>query len=269
VIDADPSLDHLLEEAHARPVIGWDFSWLGERVKSSPLPWSFEEIVSSHARDSPDLLDIETGGGEWLAALAYRPARTVATEAWPPNLDIAGARLRPLGITVVWDEGAPDNVDQLPDENRGRLPFPARSFALISNRHGAFVASEIARVLTPGGIFLTQQVGGSYDDFYDVLALPRPQNPARSWDLTLAEEQLRKAGLRVLESGEDAEVTSFADVGAFAWYLKAIPWVVEGFGIGTHRLQLEQLHERIKAVGPITVRQPAFWLKAINPQGSA
>lgn len=131
LMDRDASLDRLLGEAEARPVTGWDFTWLGDRVRSSPLPWSFEEIVSSHARDSPDLLDLETGGGEWLAALAYRPPRTVATEAWPPNLDIAGARLRPLGITVVWDEGAgaPDNVDQLPHEKRGRLPFPAESFA--------------------------------------------------------------------------------------------------------------------------------------------
>jgi hypothetical protein len=167
-------------------------------------------------------------------SLTGRP-RTVATEAWPPNLNIAGARLRPLEVTVVWDEGAPDNVDQLPDERRGRLPFPSESFALISNRHGAFVASEIARVLTPGGIFLTQQVGGNYDDFYDALELNRPAKPARLWNLRLADEQLGAAGLSILDSGEDEEVTSFADVGAFAWYLKAIPWVVEGFAIDTHR----------------------------------
>jgi SAM-dependent methyltransferase len=256
--------DSLLEEAQARPVAGWDFTWLGDRVTTSPLPWSFEEIVSSHARDSPDLLDMETGGGEWLAALAYRPPRTVATEAWSPNVDVAGARLRPLGVTVVWDEGAPDNVDQRADEKRGRLPFPAESFALISNRHRAFVASEVARVLTPGGIFLTQQVGGSYDDFYDALGLSRVK-AARQWDLRLAKDQLDAAGLRVVESAEDEEVTSFTDVGALAWYLRAIPWVVEGFAINTHRSQLEQLHERIHATGPITVRQPAFWLKANKP----
>jgi SAM-dependent methyltransferase len=260
-IAGDTSLDRLLVEAEARPVTGWDFSWLGERMSSTRPPWSFAEIVASHARQSPDLLDMETGGGEWLAALSHRPPRTVASEAWPPNVDVAGARLRPLGVTVVWDEGAPDNVDQHADEKRGRLPFPAESFALISNRHGAFVASEIARVLVPGGIFLTEQVGGDYNDFYDMLALSRPEQSARLWGLRLAEEQLVAVGLRIIDSGEDEKLTSFADIGAFAWYLKAIPWVVEGFAIETHRPQLEQLYERIENTGPITVRQPAFWLK--------
>jgi SAM-dependent methyltransferase len=245
-------------------VTGWDFTWLRERVTTSPLPWSFEEIVSSHARESPDLLDMETGGGEWLAALRNRPRRTVATEAWAPNVDLAGERLRALGVTVVWDEGAPDNVDQHPDEQRGRLPFPAESFALISNRHGAFVASEVARVLTRGGIFLTQQLGGSYDDFYDALGLSWPAKSGRVWDRRLAKEQLEAAGLTVIDSAEGEELTSFADVGAFAWYLKAIPWAVEGFSIEAHRAALEVLHARIRATGPITVRQPAFWLKAIK-----
>jgi hypothetical protein len=245
--------------------VGWDFSWLGDRISIAPLPWSFEDIVSSHARQSPDLLDMETGGGEWLAALAHRPERTVAMEGWPPNVDVAGSRLRPLGITVVWAEGAPDNVDQRPDEARGRLPFPAASFALVSNRHAAFVAGEVARVLTSGGTFLTQQVGGRYDDFYDVLGTARPPPPAREWNLDLAAEQLGAAGLHVQESGEAVEATSFSDVGALAWYLKAIPWVVEGFVIEMHRSALESVHERIEVAGPLTVRQPAFWLKAVKP----
>ena len=111
---------------------------------------------------------------------------------------------------------------------------------------------------------LTQQVGGNYDDFYDALGLPRPTKRARRWELRLAEEQLETVGLSVVDSGEAVEVTSFADVGAFAWYLKTILWVVEGFSIETHRAQLEQLHKRIRAAGPVAVSQPAFWLKAIK-----
>ena len=261
----EASARDLLEGAAAHPVRGWDFAWLAERISTAPLRWSFEEIVSSHARRAPDLLDMGTGGGEWLAALGDRPQRTVATEAWPPNVDVAGARLRPLGITVVWVEGAPGNVDQRSDERRGRLPFPAESFELISNRHEAFVATEVARVLTRGGTFLTQQVGGDYDGFSDALGLTRPANTGHQWNLRLAEEQVAAAGLRLVDSAEDAAVTSFADVGAFAWYLKAIPWVIEGFAIETYWLELERLHERIRAEGPITVRQPAFWLEAVKP----
>ena len=52
---------------------GWDWDWLGARPTSSPLPWSYREIVQRLARDSPDLLDLGTGGGEWLAKLATLP----------------------------------------------------------------------------------------------------------------------------------------------------------------------------------------------------
>ncbi|MGH3105361.1 MAG: class I SAM-dependent methyltransferase [Gaiellaceae bacterium] len=260
------TIDQLLEEASSVPVEGWDFTRLGVRISTKPGPWNFEQIVIEHVRDAADLLDMGTGGGEWLALLPYRPSRTVATEAWPPNVDVARARLRPLGISVVSVEGAPDNAGQQPDEKRGRLPFPTASFDLVSNRHDSFLASEVARVLTPGGTFLTQQTGGNYGEFYDALELSHPSRPALEWSLSLAAEQIRTAGLSIADSAEGAEETTFADVGALAWYLRAIPWVVEGFSVDTHRPQLERLDERIRSEGPIRFRQPSFWLKAIKPE---
>lgn len=255
-------MDALVAEAEAYPRSGWDLTALGDRIKVAQPPWDFTQIVARHARSAEDLLDIGTGGGEWLASLARRPARTVATESWPPNVEIAGRRLRVLGVTVVASEPAPDNVDQSDDEPRGKLPFPTESFALVTSRHESFVPSEIARVLVDGGVFLTQQVGGDYGDFYDVLELPHPPAPARRWDLALASSQLAHAGLHVVDSGEGTEVTSFADVGAFVWYLKMIPWTVEGFSVDTHRRALERLHKRIAEDGPLRVTLPAFWLKA-------
>ncbi len=250
-------------------MLGWDFKWLGDRISVVPLPWSFERIVSRHARRSPDLLDMDTGGGEWLAALADRPRRTVATESWPPNVRVAGERPRPRGVVLVWSEDAPDNVDQLQDEHRGRLPFATGSFSLISNRHPSFLATEIERVLALGGTFLTQQVGGDYDDFYRALELVPPGGRGRFWNLRRATTQIEVAGLRVTDSGEGAEVTSFADAGALAWYLKAIPWAVEGFSIRTHRPGLERIQARILAEGPIALAQPAFWLKAVKSPDSS
>jgi hypothetical protein len=119
---------------------------------------------------------------------------------WPPNVDVAGRRLRPLGVTVVAAEPTPDNVEQVPDEPRGPLPFPSESFALVTSRHESFVASEIARVLVRDGVFLTEQLGGDYGDFYEALELPRPPAPERSWDLSLVGEQLAGTGLRVIDS---------------------------------------------------------------------
>lgn len=255
------SLADLLSEASSHPVAGWDFGWLGQRLSNRPLEWSFEAIVSDHARHAPNLLDISTGGGEWLAALGHRPKQTVATEGWPPNVLVAYARLRPLGVSVVWSEDAPDNVDQGAKDLRGRLPFRDGCFALISNRHASFRAMEVSRVLSKGGTFLTQQVGSDYRDVYNALGLPSP-DPVRPWDSSLAVEQVSAAGLRIVEARDGMLVTEFADVGAFAWYLRAVPWALPTFTIEANRPALERLHQRLRHDGPLAIHQSAFYLEA-------
>ena len=74
-------VDTLLLEVERQPFEGWNFDWLAGRLDSDPLPWNYTAAVLERALGSPDLLDLGTGGGEWLASLAYRPALTVATEA--------------------------------------------------------------------------------------------------------------------------------------------------------------------------------------------
>jgi hypothetical protein len=255
------SVADLIEEAIARPVTGWDFRWLGHRLTTHPLEWSFASLVAEHARGSTDLLDMSTGGGEWLADLRHRPERTVATESWPPNVTIADARLRPLGVRLVWSEDTPDNVAQLRDQPRGRLPFRAGSFSLIVNRHASFLAAEVARVLSAGGTFLTEQVGGDYADVYEALGLPHPRPAGETWSVTLASRQIRDAGLDIVDSREATLITEFTDVGAFAWYLKAVPWAVPNFTVERYRSALERLHERLRG-GVLSTRLPAFFLRA-------
>jgi SAM-dependent methyltransferase len=257
-------LDQLLIEAAAIPTEGWDFSRLGGRLNASPRPWDFSETVSLHAANASAMLDMGTGGGEWLAALSCRPPRTVATESWPPNANVARRRLLPLGITVVQTGGAPDNTAQSPDEPSGHLPFPSASFDIVCNRHESYLAAEVARVLAKDGVFLTQQTGGDYSEFYDLLELHPPPRQAPEWNLQFASDQLRLVGLHVVDGAEAFETVAFADIGAVVWYLRAIPWVVVGFSISEHRGQLKRLHERIEANGPVSARQPTFWLKAVK-----
>jgi hypothetical protein len=183
---------------------------------------------------------------------------------------VAGRRLRPLGIPVVHAEGAPDNASQSPEgpsgEIEGRLPFRDASFHLVTNRHEAFVAAEVARILTPGGCFLTQQIENAWaDDFYRLLGLPVPAPPPRQWNLALAVAQVEAAGLQVVARGEADECRAFLDVGALAWHLTAIPWAIPDFSIDAFRPRLEKLHARIAADGPLWVRMPHFWLEARKP----
>jgi len=241
------------------PTEGWNLARLGTRIAIEPPPWDFDAIVVAHAARARRLLDIDTGGGEWLASLQKRATHTVATESWPPNVAVARERLRELAVDVVEAEPVNDNLSQGDDEPA--LPFANDSFDLVTARHAAFVARDVARLLVPGGRFLTQQVGGDYGDAYEALGLERPRSEPR-WDLARAKEQLEAAGLECGDGAEGHEITSFSDVGAFVWYLRQIPWTVEDFSVKRYRTELEQLHERLARAGLFQVRLPAFWLFA-------
>ena len=243
------------------PVVGWDFSWLRGRLEESRLPWDYSEIVADLARRSPDLLDLGTGGGEWLASLEYRPARTVATEGWPPNLPAARDRLQPLGVAVVPDEGPDDNLTQ--SEPTADLPFPDASFHLICNRHEAFVARELARVLVPGGSFVTQQVGG-WEQLPDLMGASKPSLPGLGWQLATAVAQLEAVGFAILARDEAHIRTAFSDVGALVWYLRAVPWAVPDFTVERYQARLRELH-LLAAAGPIEFGEERFWLVARAP----
>src|SRR5438552_17584932 len=103
--------EELLQNALQIPFDGWDLSLLGDRLVVEPPPWSFERIVDDEACRAASMLDMGTGGGEWLSNRRHATC-TVATESWLPNVPIAAARLGPLGIAVMQDEGAVDNADQ-------------------------------------------------------------------------------------------------------------------------------------------------------------
>jgi hypothetical protein len=183
----------------------------------------------------------------------------VATE-----LEIAERRLRPLGVAVVATEGAPDNTEQVPGERRGTLPFGNAEFDLVTSRHESYLPGEVSRVLAAEGVFLTQQTGGDYSGFYDLLRLKPPAQREPRWTLAYAAKQLEEAAFDVVDGGESVERVVFQDVGALAWYLRAVPWVIPSFSIERFRSELEDLQARIEREGEVEVEQPTFWLKAVR-----
>jgi hypothetical protein len=228
------------------------------------LPWDYSALVTAYARRSPDLLDMGTGGGEWLAALSDRPARTVATEAWAPNVRVAAKRLEPLRVEVVQVAAAPDNSAQVFGQHEPRLPFREASFRLVVNRHESFVTQDVARILVPGGHFVTQQLGdGLFGDFGALF--DRAIGEQQPFTLALATAQVEAAGLHVEECRAGRETVTFADVGALAWYLRMIPWTVPGFSIDGDRERLRELHRHIRDDGPLIFNMPGFYLVAVKP----
>ncbi len=248
--------DELLAEAESRAMKGWDFGWLDGRMHSDGVPWDYPATVERFLARASRVLDMGTGGGEFLASVGSLPSRTVATEGWAPNVDVAAARLRPLGIPVVHDEGAIDNLDQPRGNPGGRLAFRDGCFDLVINRHEAYNAAEVRRVLQPGSPFLTQQAGSGGADAGSLLGVPLPKD---AFDRPFAVAQLIAAGFEVLDGDSAIETITFADVGAFAWYLRVIPWMVPGFTIDAHRETLCSLHT---SRTPLRIHIPRFWLFA-------
>src|SRR5215831_6297306 len=258
--------DALVAEALAEPTEGWDLTRFGARMHTTHPTWRYWDLVAEPASAAPSLLDLGTGGGEQLAGLceriATRPPLTVATESWPPNVPVAARRLAPLGIPVVHAEGAPRNDEQAADELRGRLPFGDGAFALVIDRHEAFNAREVARVLAPSGVFITQHVGSDYRDLHDLL--DEPWTPVTPVDRALVTRQVTAAGLTVKEGGDAEVVLTFADVGVLGWYLRQVPWAVPTIDVERDPGRLHAAHRRILGDGPVHVRQLQFWLRAVK-----
>jgi SAM-dependent methyltransferase len=246
--------DRLVSEAADVPISGWDASWTAGRWIQHGTPWDYRATVSARLRTVDSLLDLGTGGGELLASMAPLPTRTFATEGYPPNLPVARRRLEPLGVHVI-----AIGADQ-------RIDLPAGSVALVLDRHEAFDAREVFRVLVPGGTFVTQQVGiDNYDEihrWFDV-ASAAPTNALESAD-ALARE-IASAGFRVVDHRESRVRDEFRDVGALAWFLRWAPWEVPGFSVDSARPILRRIHAEILRTGPFHVTAHRLLVVAERP----
>ncbi|MBN1873863.1 MAG: methyltransferase domain-containing protein [Anaerolineae bacterium] len=217
-----------------KPFAGWDFSYLEGKMLEEEPPWSYMERAATLLRAAASALDMGTGGGERLLALQeYWPPKMVVTEDYPPNVKLASERLAPLGVCV--------KVAEL--TYTSPLPFADGEFTLVLNRHSGFNVHEVARVLTPGGIFFTQQIHGLWGQSLLALFGATPQWPEETLDHSV--DRLESAGL-LIATAEDWQGTfSFTDVGAVVYYLKAVPWLVPGFSVETHLKPLLALQERL------------------------
>ena len=115
-------------------------------------------------------------------------------------------------------------------DRAGLLPFADGALDLVINRHESFRADELARVLAPGGTFVTQQVDYHRDAaLFELLGLDPPDEP-QTW-LPLATAQLTEAGLTGAHSEAGEEVRYFAHIGAVIYYLKVVGWEIPQYNL--------------------------------------
>jgi SAM-dependent methyltransferase len=249
----DPEFARLVAEGAAVPVAGWDFSWFDGRATEERPSWGYARMMAGRMARARAALDIQTGGGEVLAGLPHPPPVLAATESWPPNLRIARENLAPVGATGI---EAADDAD---------LPFAAESFDLVVSRHPTEVRwGEIARVLRPGGTYLSQQVGaGSNRELTEFMMGPQPVRPGSSarW----AAGQAERAGQAVGDLREEALRTVFNDIAAVVYFLRKVLWTVPGFTVEGYRDRLRLLHGKIQAEGPFVAHAQRFLIEARQP----
>jgi ubiquinone/menaquinone biosynthesis C-methylase UbiE len=243
-----------------RPFTGWDMSYLaGRRIMIRPSEtWDYSATVIAALGTSHAMLDMDTGGGEFLASLPSRPPLTCATEGYTPNVEVARRRLEPLGVQVYDVAGD------------AHLPFADGRFDLVTNRHGAYDPREIWRILESGGLFITQQVGSQTNRrLHELLghtaepAAPNAgQGRSETWNLAVAVRELKDAGLYILEQREEFPITRYFDVGAIIYYLKAIPWEIPDFSVDAYFPRLLAIHELIRADGYVDIPFHQFFIRA-------
>lgn len=220
-------------------ITGWDFSALTNsgRMKETPLPWDYHAIVKQHMAAAKTMLDMGTGGGEFLKTLAPLPPETYAAEGYEPNVKIAEDNLKPYNVKVM--SGYKDS----------RLPFENDFFDLVINRHEYYEPAEVHRILKPGGHFITQQVKGNCDDSITKLFGAIGDAGFKNWSLAKALNELKIFRFEIVKAEEAEGFTEFKDIEALISYVKVIGWLVPDFTREKYRAELEKAARIIEDTG--------------------
>ncbi|HXW43670.1 MAG TPA: class I SAM-dependent methyltransferase [Streptosporangiaceae bacterium] len=252
------SFEDLVAEGASVPVEGWDFSWFDGRASEDRPPWGYAAMAAARVSRASSVLDVQTGGGEvfrWaLEHASARPPALAATEAWPPNLEVARRTLSPFGVRVahVAEDAA--------------LPFGSEAFDLVISRHPVCAFwPEIARVLRPGGTYFSQEVGpGSNRELTDFLMGPQPVDDSRR--ASTAVRAAEAAGLVVTDLREATLRMEFLDIGAVVHFLRKVIWTVPDFDADRYRDRLLALHSDIEQSGSFVCHSRRFLIEAKRPQ---
>lgn len=240
-IEREELLRMWLNEEKVAHIHGWDFSHIkGKFEEEHDLPWNYEDIVRIYLKPEMKLLDIDTGGGEFLLSLNHPYNSMAATENYSPNVELCKKKLLPLGID--FHKADAEKI----------LPFDNQSFDMVINRHGNYRPDEIRRVLKEGGIFITEQVGAENDrELVELLLNDVPDLPFPDQYLKIAEEAFKGQGFSIIEGKEAFRPIKFWDVGALVWFARIIEWEFPNFNVKDCLENLYRAQELLEKNGVI------------------
>lgn len=158
------------KEEQIAHIKGWDFSHIdGKYDEEKDLPWDYKNIVSQYLKDDMELLDYDTGGGEFLLSLNHPFEKTSATEGFQPNVELCREKLLPLGI----------NFRECC--NPADIPYNSETFDMIINRHGAFDARELYRLFSH--LRLKEQIKVFEEAGFQIVRAEEAYRPIKFYDV--------------------------------------------------------------------------------------
>ncbi|AEI41841.1 class I SAM-dependent methyltransferase [Paenibacillus mucilaginosus] len=232
---------------------GWDFSRV-RCLTEGARPDLYVE-ASCWMRPESLMLDIGTGGGEAALQAADRVRLLVGIDRSAGMIDSAKAHLarvpRP-GVRFL----------QMAAEE---LVFPEAFFDLITCRHAPFSAEETYRVLAPGGVFVTQQVGeGDKNGLKAFFGRGQSAGIEPGTLLRRYERELSAAGFREIEWGEWDAAEYYERYEDLLFLLLHTP-IIPDFGKQDgDEERLRQYVERYGTVRGIRTSASRFRMKAVK-----
>ena len=238
-----------LAEEEIAHIKGWDFSHIAGKFKSEEddMPWDYAQVIKKYLKPTDKILDMDTGGGEFLLSLQHPYELTSATEGYAPNVALCRETLTPLGI----------DLREMDDESK--MPFDDASFDIVLNRHGSYDPKEIYRVLKPGGLFITQQVGEDNDWDLVKLVLPDHEKSFPGHNLEKQAELFTSNGFTSLEQGETYKPIRFFDASALVWFARVIVWEFVNFSVETCFDRLLEVEKEIQEHGFVEGKVHRFY----------
>ena len=250
----EKELKNKLLQEELKSFQGWDFSHLQGRWKGELQPWDYKEILLPYLKVDCELLDMGTGGGEFLLTLNHPYHKTSVTEGYLPNVELCKMTLEPLGITVK----------QILEEDQ--IPYPDHFFDIILNRHESFEAKEVSRVLKTGGYFITQQIGKKNMSELGRSLIDGFNPDSFGWMLSEAVEELTNSGFEIVMEKESFTPIYFYDLGAFVYYAKIIEWEFPGFNVEKHFSKLLELQKELEQNGFLVGEEHRYLIVAKKVQ---
>ena len=234
---------------------GWDFSGITKRKKTIGKKWNYTEIVKKYINKQTILLDIGTGGGEFLLKIAPFVKKAYGIDCSRNMIKTAKKNLVNSKISNVEFKLA-DAKD---------LPFPKEYFDVVICRHAPFYPKELFRVLKPSGIFITQQVGEKdKQNIKNIFARGQSFGKKVGTLMNKYIQELKKSKFKILKKKTYNATEYYASMKDLIFLLKNTP-IIPDFDIERDEKFLKEIEKKYKTKKGIKTNSFRFLIICKKP----